>query len=506
MRTALYSIACALGIAALAPADVLILKDGRVFKDHPMKHTEAGVTIAFENGEVLVREELIQDAIIVNDRPFVPQTNEEREKVDKGFVRYEGKWVTPARRESLIDDRLKEYDERLQEMLETRQWRSRRMESTKHFDFEATVPKHIFEDYRDLMETYFTSFLKEWKLKQPRDLGRLKVCFYIDRDNYLQVTGQSPYVLGYFRFVPPLELNIYYDRLDPGGTEDVMFHEANHYLQKLIDPGFSYPHFPGESLAEYYGASSWDPDKKELTTGLVQEGRLTEVLEDISRDEWVGLEKLLRGEAGYEDYTWGWSLVHFLMNDKKLGPKFRKWYVALAKGKDVDRTKGGWNLDTVAGDEMLRSFKDYLGLRSDDDLKELEQDWYEYIQEVLRIQSVRGLEVAAWNAYRSGKPLRAKRLFGEALDKGTDQALTFYRYANLLDSADEEEDKRFEYWRTAIELDPLTADFYIRLGMELTGKDDEADKEEGKRLLKLALEIEPENYWLERNLDTYLER
>ncbi len=71
-----------------------------------------------------------------------------------------------------------------------------------------------------------------------------------------------PGVLGYFKYIRPYDLNIYYERLDPAQSEDTMFHEANHYLQQLIDVRFSMPHFPGESLAEYYGASSWDPRRR----------------------------------------------------------------------------------------------------------------------------------------------------------------------------------------------------------------------------------------------------
>jgi hypothetical protein len=71
-----------------------------------------------------------------------------------------------------------------------------------------------------------------------------------------------------------------------------MFHESNHYLQSLVDPAFWIPHFPGESLAEYYGASSWDPVKKKLTVGLIQEERLCEIQSDIDAGEGMDLVRL----------------------------------------------------------------------------------------------------------------------------------------------------------------------------------------------------------------------
>ena len=87
------------------------------------------------------------------------------------------------------------------------------------------------------------------------------------------------------------------------------------------------PHFPGESLAEYYGASHWDPVKKKLTTGLILEGRLVEVQDDVSRGEMMDLKRLISTGRMYEHYTWGWALAHFLMNDKRYAPKFQKFIV-----------------------------------------------------------------------------------------------------------------------------------------------------------------------------------
>src|SRR5262249_28742414 len=193
---------------------------------------------------------------------------------------------------------------------------------------------------RDLMESYFTEFQKKWKTQQPKD-GRLLVCFYGDEDSFHQVGGAPRGVLGYFKYVRPLELDIYYDRTDPAQSEEVMFHEANHYLQKLLNVDFSMPHFPGESLAEYYGASKWDDKTKKLTVGLVQEGRLAEVQTDVAAGNMLSLEKMLSTDQMYEHYTWGWSFVYFLMNKDKYSPKFLKFVATLANGKDVKREDVG---------------------------------------------------------------------------------------------------------------------------------------------------------------------
>jgi hypothetical protein len=80
-------------------------------------------------------------------------------------------------------------------------------------------------------------------------------------------------------------------------------------------------------------------------------------------------------------------------------------------------------------------------------------------------------------------------------------ALTHSRYAELLEAMDEKGPAR-EHWAKAVELDPLVPEFYIAWGESLL--EDAAKKDEGKRLLKLAREIAPENLYLEQNLEDLL--
>ncbi len=63
----------------------------------------------------------------------------------------------------------------------------------------------------ELMEAYFTQFVKDWRIQVPKGLGKLKVCLYSNYDDMVQIGGAGGGVLGYFRFVPPLELNFFHD-------------------------------------------------------------------------------------------------------------------------------------------------------------------------------------------------------------------------------------------------------------------------------------------------------
>ncbi|PCJ52684.1 MAG: hypothetical protein COA70_11865 [Planctomycetota bacterium] len=493
-------------LPASAQEDILMLKDGRIFDGLNLEPAEGGYVVHYPHGDVTISESIIQDVLLVGQEiaPYQAKNDEEKAKLAKGLVPFEGKWVSARKREITLQKRVAERRALVDEIDAHSDWRNRYKVKTKYFNFEHTIPPFVFESYAVQMEAYFAAFCKEWKVKPQKGYGlnpkdtRLLVCFYSDKDLFHQVTGMRRGVLGYFRFVKPLELDIYYDRLDPSLSREVMFHEANHYLQKLVNVEFSYPHWPGEALAEYYGASHWDPVKEKLTSGLILEGRLTEVQTDIAQDEWMSLEEMLSTDM-YQHYTWGWTFVHFLMNDKRYEKKFRKFYIGLANDKKVKRESMGVdNLKTVRQAEVLEVFKRYMKIKTDEDFLALEREWYAYIERELHVTTAHGKEKAAQNAERYGRPIRARRLYTEAIETGEASALAYHHFAELLVSqarkgkGDKMEQWKLaeKHWQTAIEMAPMTGEFYFAYGEALRRF---GDKEEGSRMMFLAADIDPEN-------------
>lgn len=487
-------------LASPAGADLLLLKDGRIVDGKPMHRVEKGVEIRYEHGTILVPTDMVQDAVLEEDKQYLPKTDEEKAQTAKGFVRFEGKWITPKQREDLVAKRVEKRKKLLEEMKAHREWRNRQILDTKYFRFEYTLPQHVFEPYRDAMEAYFAEFARTWKLKTPKNEDRLPVCFYVDEDTFHQIGGVPAGVLGYFRFVKPWDLNIFYERLDPGLTEDVMFHEANHYLQLLIDPRFAVPHFPGESLAEYYGASSWDPEKKKLTVGLIQEGRLCEIQTEIAGGEKMGLAKLITAAGAYEHYTWGWSLVHFLMNTPAYKDKFIKFFLSLADAKGVGHQPAGMgDMHTIKQEDVLPVFMRELGLKDATALRKLEVEWYGYIDERLKLVSTSGLEKAGFEAKQAGRKLRATRLFREALEKGSRNALVCKELSKLCVDAGKTEEAE-ELLHKALEIDPLNGEFYWMLAQRAHAGGAE-HAEEYARLLALSKEVGYDDPWADIDLD-----
>jgi len=498
-----------LALSGPSRADILCLKDGRIYQDVNLVRDGDGVLVKFENGEVRVPSEQVLEAILLNDTSYEPETDEEREKLAAGKVKFDGRWVSHSRRDKLLSARLEEETERIEEMRRTSEWRNRIQEETKNFAFEVTMPRNVFEHFKDLVEVYFAEFGKTFKIKRPRGLDRLPLLWYNDYDQFVQVTGMNG-ALGFFTFVEPMNINLFYDRLDLLLTEQVMYHEVGHYLQKLFDVEVKYPHWPGEALCEYYGASTYDPKTKKMTTGLIQEGRLTEIKYDISRGKWIGVKEMILGcqDRNYEDYTWGWSFVHYMMNHPKYSKKFPKFVTAVSKAKDIKRVRMQITpkvaLKTVEGEEMLRAFMKYMGIKKESELEEIEKGWHEYVDKELVVSSSQGLAEAAVSNLRRGRPKKALRLFGEAVEAGSCRAIDLHRYAKLL-ATEGEAEKAIELWREAMTMDPLTAEYYVSCGAQLLRRESSKDREEGRRLLLLSREINSDDSSLDRRVTRLLD-
>jgi hypothetical protein len=473
---------------APASTDIVSLKDGQIVEKVAMNRTEGGILLHYENGDVLVKDELVLDAVLAEDLTKAPANAEEEAQAKNGMVRFEGKWVPIKKRDEAlrkrIDDRRKQIaDDQLHS-----EWRNRRTDSSKHIDYNYTIPQHIFVEYKEALEAYLAEFLKIWKLPAPPKEHRLTVNIYSNEKEFFQVAAAGGGTLAYFRWVRPYDLNGYYDRYNPEFAKQVFYHEFTHYLEKLVEYDFSYPHFPNESVAEFYGGSTWDPKTKKFATGLLQEGRLTEIEADIARGEPMPLEKLVTTEGMYQHYTWGWSFVHFAMNTPKYKPKFEKFYMSLSRGKGIKRRDMGIdNVRTVEADEVYRVLKQEFGLKSNEDVRNLEAEWHKYVNGLFARITIIGKEQAGLDSIARRRPLRAKRFLKEAIDMGTRNPSVYYEYARLLATGkDKAYDDAMSQLQKAVELDPLNGRLYFAMSIVEHARD---NKDEGNRLEKLAKEL-----------------
>ena len=453
----------ALGLALLTSplqADILLLKDGRVIDGPTMERGEEHCTVHFKNGDVLVPNGWIEDLFLTADLEGLPK-NRRRSLEKQGQERLE----------------------QIEEALAHAEWGQAYEDETTNFRWKYTLPKRVAEMFQDRLESYYKIFAKEWRVKRDKRKAKMMINFFANRKEFMRTSGAGGGALAYFMFLGDYDLCCFYDRLDMTSTEMVLYHEASHYLQKLLNEDFKMPHWPGEGIAEYYGGALWDPQKKVLNVGLVQEGRLTEVKNDISSGELLTVEQIVLKDA-YTDYTWGWALIHFFMNDKALKKGFLKYANGLANDKKVNRQRGSFNLLMVTPEESLRYLRECMKLNEDSDLEDLTKRFHTYIEEELVIEGAAGLEKAGMGAVQAGKRIRARRLFSEANAAGGLSAVGCYQYAKIVRSSDKNLAR--DLYRQATELAPLTGTYWYEYGRLHT------DEDEGKRLKALGMELDPE--------------
>src|SRR5262249_19959000 len=254
------------------------------------------VTVHLQNGDIQVPADLIKEWYSASGDSYQPQNDEEKKKLEQGLVPVGGKWIARKDYEKEIERRNAATQKRIAEAKDRREWRNAAKAESQHFKFEHTLPTDIFNGLRDLLETYYAVFTKKWGLNPTNKLKPL-VCLYSDEHDFHRISGAPPGVIGYFAFAKvPVELDLYYDRLDPRLTLDVLFHEGNHLLTFMVNEKFRYPPWINESMAEYFGASRWDPAKKEMSVGHLQAGRLMVVKQAIKKDEWLKLKDMIEME------------------------------------------------------------------------------------------------------------------------------------------------------------------------------------------------------------------
>jgi len=425
-----------------------------------MERGQEACTIHFKNGDISVPNDWIEDLFLAADLENLPN-NRRRQLQKRG------------------DERLAQ----IEEALAHAEWGQAYEEETQNFRWKYTLPKRVAEMFQDRLESYYKIFAKDWRVKRDKRKKKLMINFFANRKEFMRTSGAGGGALAYFMFLGDYDLCCFYDRLDMESTEMVLYHEASHYLQKLLNEDFKMPHWPGEGIAEYYGGALWNPKKKVLEVGLVQEGRLTEVKNDIASGKMLTIEEIVLTDA-YTDYTWGWALIHFFMNDKSLKRGFLKYAGGLANDKKVKRERGSFNLQFVSPEESLRYMRECLGLKGEDDLEQLTERFHLYIEEDLVIEGAAGLEKAGMGAVQAGKYIRARRLFSEANAAGGLSAVGCYQYAKIVRS--QSPNLARDLYRQATELAPLTGTYWYQYGRLVE------DEAEGQRLKALAKELDPE--------------
>lgn len=488
MRSSLLALAV-FAFAPLAAADSVLLKDGRYFEVPKLTKVEGGFVAIYPNGNVKVAETKVKEYFISESGgEYKPKDEAEAKKVEQGLVPFEGKWITKQARDAALAKRTAEARARYEEAKKHSEWKDRYKKSTAHFDFEYTVTPEIGQKYMEMFEVYYATFAKTWSVKQPAG-KKLKVCFYNNFRDYTRI-GNAPGSLGYFRFVDPIELNFFYDRRDERLTLDVLFHELNHYLFHLYTSGnIMLPAWIEEGMAEYYGASEWDPNTKTMKVGVKQEGRLVNLHDVMDGGEYQNLQEMMSLPAiDALQYAWSWSLCHMLMENPKTKDKFIKFVQRMSQDGKLKRETSPRNsmFVWVPPAEQIDLFQKTLGIK---DLAAFEKEWYEYIKS-MKVESARGYHHAAMSCIQWDRPVRARMYLEKAISMYSENPETYVELGELY-VREEKHAQAIPMFEKALEIDPFNPATYAKLGKAVRAGGSEDDKEKGKRLQLLAIDMDP---------------
>jgi hypothetical protein len=548
-------LAAAALLAALAPslaADRVITHDNRILECKKAREKDGGYVLQFEHGEIVLPDKGMVKAVEIEGdmSEYVPQNEDEKKKLEQGFVKYRGRWMSKPAYEDELTKQAAASKKRADEIAAHSEWSNAWTKETKHFVFTTNTSPELLDYYSELLETYYSLMDGRFGIKPSPTLKRTKMAvkIYKSKKDFHTLSGMDEQsVMGFFDRAAQ-ELHFYHNYAEPSQTEWVALHECTHLLTYLIEPQYiAYPEiWLNEAVADYFGSSAISRDKKGklvIEPGVMQNDRILTVQGAIAAGNDTKLEELFRIPKDDFDgfqYAHGWSFVYFLNEArpdyKKAFDKFFKDIYTQAKGiaykieavpANIDKSGRGALLPP---DEMKRVVLSALKVK---DLDALEKEWKTWIGSL----ELEGPEARFKRAYvqviygrmlegvedREGLEKNVKAAIDDlnaAIEGGMATARAFWTRSRALswmrltgkdrDSFEQAEEAAKADLRKAIELDPLASQYYWDLGNLLhRGMPDLGDEEdageggdggssrplgdEARKFLGLATELAPEN-------------
>jgi len=473
--------------AGRAHADRLVTTDGRVLEVIKARaNPDGSYTLRFESGEIVCPASVIASVEVEGDMSdYVPQNDDEREKLEQGYVRFEGKWLSKPAYETELKRRAEEARERTDFLAEHADFRNPWSQETKHFVFQSNTSPEILEGYAELIEAYYDLMDSRIGIKPTPTMKRTKpvVRIYKSREDFHDWNPElSPGVAGYFSRLDHT-LNFYHDYAEPELTQWVALHECTHLLTYLIDQDYLPQIWINEAVADYYGSATIERDKKgrlRIEPGKMQTDRILTVQQAIRDGNSIPLAELfLIDNSSFEafQYAHAWSFVYFLCSEEKTRKAFERFF------RDL------YTLDLSAKAETLYAGSaDKTGIRK----RYAPEDIREELLGRLKVKDVEAFD-REWKAFLAGlvvdapearlkrglsavRQLDPKRFeaaaedLAAAAEAGLEDARLFWGRGILALVQSQDWAAAEADLRRAVDLQPLGAGFRHTLGQILAGR------------------------------------
>ncbi|MHC5211589.1 MAG: DUF1570 domain-containing protein [Planctomycetota bacterium] len=466
-------------LAATATAfDKVLLKDGRQVEGTILESDDPDyVRLEIKGTEIPIPLTMIDKTYVENLEGYVAKNKQEEEWLKKGYVLFEGSWMSSKRRDDELRKRADADKAYIKEARLLQDWRNAIKHETRHFEITSNLDQETIDLYADRLERYYKNFVDFWGITlSPGEIkGKPKIFLYRTPNDFHSVTGVARNIGGFFSPVN-VELHLPHKLDDPEEALDVLFHEGNHLLTFMIEPTFRYPIWMNEGMAEYYGTADID-EKGNFIVGGQQDGRIVLMRKEQKDGNFRRLRDVLTTEQGQfnaYDYAYAWSFVHFLMQSDEYGKTFRGFFGNIANNRDVKVEKinaYGYDRAAIAMtdlDNVVEAFEKRMGKS----LEELEEEWLEFFaQGYTELRPEAYYDAARIEFYDPKKDgshvTNAVAFYEKAVELGIQNPRCYRDYAELLrkggmvEAKDEatplepDQERAWELIQKAIELDPV---------------------------------------------------
>ncbi|HIG12713.1 MAG TPA: DUF1570 domain-containing protein [Planctomycetes bacterium] len=518
-RRATLRLLAACLIVSVAHADRLITNDGRVIEVKKARKEGNIYRLVFEHGEILCPDsDRIASIEMEGDMSdYKPQDENEQDKLDKGFVRYRGKWMSLSRYETEKKKEFAKAQERTAFLAEHSDWYNCWTKESKHFLVKTNSSPELLEYYTALLEAYYKLMDKRVGIKPTLSYRRKKmtVNIYKSREEFqkLSAAGVGPSTLGYFWSADDT-LNFFHNYDEPAQSDWVALHECTHLLTFLIDQQYQPQIWLNEAVADYFGSAkitAGGRGKIEIEPGQLQTDRVLTVQKAIEDGKDTKLTELFfinRESFDGFQYAHAWSFVYFLneFDGGKYQKGFQKFFKALytvKKGIPYESISapGPTGRGKRVSPEDIRDL--LLKAIKMKDVELLEKQWKEFVKNVpiegLSARLKRGLRSVMMGDFEDAILDLDQAIELGAKDprawasRGVAKAFTGSTKSGVKDLL------------IAVEKDPLNASFRNKLSGMLVGRISTGSArnsssngklhtdEEAKRQAGLAMELDPEN-------------
>jgi len=490
-------------LAPAAGADRVLTEDGRILHPKKARQEGQGYRFVFDNAEIVVpsRAGITSVEIEGDMSEYVPQNDDEREKLAQGYVRYKGKWFSKPGYQDELRREFEASRKRTEELARHSDWGQAWTKETQHFAFRTNTSPELLDDYAELLEAYYRLMDDRIGINPSPTLRRTKmeVNIFKSREEFRRLSnfGDGKMPAGVIGFFSPMSksLNFFHDWQEPSRTAWVALHECTHLLTYLVDQQYRPQIWVNEGVADYFGSSRVERDKNrklvihpgELQTDRVltvqqaiqagksaapatsgassakkserPEGRRDTSLEELfllSHDEFDGFQ-----------YAHAWSFVYFLNeyeNGRYAKPfaRFFKGLYSLEKPLKVDTSQGG---KRVKPEDIRAYLLSKLGAK---DTAELDQQWKEFIA-AIPIEGPAARLKRGMSAVRQFDFKGAVEDLDAAIAAGTTDPRAYWARGRAHGALARKAEAKRDLEK-AIEMDPLSATYRYELSRVLAGR------------------------------------